>query len=250
MKMVFSNMYIEKKQIDTSTYNLYSPDSLKYITDSMCCNLTQKIIDLNLLFKVPYFRKLQINLFDEKEKFRNFIYELRGETKSLPEYATGTYDKGMINAFIEKDILVGSPRFLIKSCMLSHELFHIMYMELILKNDYSNRIVWFDEGMAQNFSGEKDELLNDEKFKNFYTKLYEDTKIFPNLNELKHGSAFCNENYNGYNLSYLAVRYLKETLTMDELHCLMSDFDKIRSIGNTILETAFEYYFNQIKRII
>ena len=29
-------------------------------------------------------------IFDDNEKFRNFIYEIRGENKSLPLYAKGT----------------------------------------------------------------------------------------------------------------------------------------------------------------
>ena len=40
------------------------------------------------------------NVFDDINKFREFIYDLRGENQTLPSYAKGTFDKGMINAFI------------------------------------------------------------------------------------------------------------------------------------------------------
>lgn len=43
-----------------------------------------------------------------------------------------------------------------------------MYMELVLKNNYSKRIIWFDEGMAQLFSGEFDSLNDENNFKDFY----------------------------------------------------------------------------------
>ena len=44
-------------------------------------------------------------------------------------------------------------------------------MKYILKNDYTKRIVWYDEGMAQLMSGEKDEHVNKERFKRFYLRV-------------------------------------------------------------------------------
>ena len=75
--------------------------------------------------------KIQINYFDSLEKFREYIYSLRGERKSLPEYATGTFDNGMINTFIKPNLFVGSPLYNKALYLANHELFHIMYQELI-----------------------------------------------------------------------------------------------------------------------
>ena len=36
-------------------------------------------------------------MFDDIEKFRNYIYDLRGEKESLPKYAIGTFDNGTVN---------------------------------------------------------------------------------------------------------------------------------------------------------
>ena len=77
-----------------------------------------------------------------------YIYHLRGEKESLPSYAKGTFDEGMINAFIEPNWLVGSPMYIKKLYLASHELFHIMYQELVWNKENKPRIVWFDEGMA------------------------------------------------------------------------------------------------------
>ena len=60
----------------------------------------------------------------------------------------------MVNAFIEPEIQLE------RIYTASHELVHILYLKYILNNDYDKRIVWYDEGMAQYVSGEKD-CLND-----------------------------------------------------------------------------------------
>lgn len=223
-------------------YILNSPQSLKYITDNMHDVLNDKIEQYKKIFKIKQLNPIQINYFDNIEEFRNFIYKIRGEKESLPEYATGTYDNGMINAFITPNIDINSNDYKIKLYLANHELFHILYMQYILKNDYQKRIVWYDEGMAQFLSGEMDELLDIEKFKKFYLKVKNNTLVIPNLNEIEHGTSFCNNNYNGYDLSYLCIRYLREIMTNEEFQNLMSNFPKIKEYGINIVENMFAYY--------
>ena len=223
-------------------YILNAPQSLKYITDNMHDILNDKIEQYKKIFKIKQLNPIQINYFDNLEEFRNFIYKIRGEKESLPEYATGTYDNGMINAFIKPNIDINSNDYKIKLYLANHELFHILYMQYILKNDYQKRIVWYDEGMAQFLSGEMDELLDIEKFKKFYLKVKNNTLVIPNLNEIEHGTSFCNNNYNGYDLSYLCIRYLREIMTNEEFQDLMSNFSKIKEYGINIVENMFAYY--------
>ena len=223
-------------------YILNSPQSLKYITDNMHDILNDKIEQYKKIFKIKQLNPIQINYFDNIEEFRNFIYKIRGEKESLPEYATGTYDNGMINAFITPNIDINSNDYKTKLYLANHELFHILYMQYILKNDYQKRIVWYDEGMAQFLSGEMDELLDIEKFKKFYLKVKNNTLVIPNLNEIEHGTSFCNNNYNGYDLSYLCIRYLREIMTNEEFQDLMSNFSKIKEYGINIVENMFAYY--------
>ena len=233
---------MEKLQYECNEYKLYSPDSLKYITDNMHNILLSKISEYKKLFNINHLEQIQINYFDDLNKFREFIYEIRGEKESLPEYARGTYDNGMINAYMPTNLNVDSQEYKYKLYNATHELFHIMYMKYILKNDYSKRIVWYDEGMAQYFSGENDYLLNEEKFKKYYLHVKENTKITPEINSLEHGNSFCNDNYDGYDLSYLAVRYLHDTLNKNDFKELMSNFDLIKKYGQTIINDMFLYY--------
>ena len=223
-------------------YILNAPQSLKYITDNMHDILNDKIEQYKKIFKIKQLNPIQINYCDNIGEFRNFIYKIRGEKESLPEYATGTYDNGMINAFIKPNIDINSNDYKIKLYLANHELFHILYMQYILKNDYQKRIVWYDEGMAQFLSGEMDELLDIEKFKKFYLKVKNNTLVIPNLNEIEHGTSFCNNNYNGYDLSYLCIRYLREIMTNEEFQDLMSNFSKIKEYGINIIENMFKYY--------
>lgn len=239
---------MEKLEIECKQYKLYSPDSLKYITDKMHEVLLSKIEKFKRLFDIDDFNQIQINYFDDLDTFRNFIFELRGEKSSLPEYARGTYDRGMINAFIENNIVIDSPLYNSKLYLASHELYHILYMKCVLQNDLSKKIVWYDEGMAQFMSGEKDKLLNDEEFKKFYERVKEKTKRIPNLNTIRDGNSFCNDEYNGYELSYLAIRYLNEVLNEDEFKGLMSDFEQIRYYGATVLNDMFEFYDKKLLR--
>ena len=229
-----------KIQKETEKYCLYCTDSLKDITLSILPKFEDKLEEYYKLFDINKYRKLRINYFDNIQEFRNFIFNIRKEN-TLPSYATGTYDEGMINAYISDDNI--NKKTLYTAC---HETFHIMYLELVLKNNYSKRIVWYDEGMAQFCSGEWDYLDNEERFKNFFNTVKSNTRIIPNLNDLQHGNQFCNNDYNGYYLSYIAIRYLNETLSKEKFRNLMKNFDEIKRIGENVITDAFEYYEEKI----
>ena len=231
---------MEKFNYDNELYKINYPKGLEELSRETARLLDVKIPEYKDFFCIDKIDKVQVNYFDDLDNFREFIYQLRSENISLPKYACGTYDNGMINAYID------SNNQLEKVYTASHELFHILYMQYILKNDYSKRIVWYDEGMAQFMSGQKNKYLDNEKFKSFYLRVKNCTKTLPKkFNSIDHGDSFCNEQYNGYDLSYLAVRYLFETLNYNDFKSLMSDFSKIKMFGETIIIKMFEYYDNK-----
>ena len=229
-----------QKIIESNICRINYSDSLQELAESTIKLLQIKIDEYKKLFNIQFDEQIVVNYFDNLEQFREFIYEIRGERKSLPKYAKGTYDDGMVNACIEPDTQLK------RLYTASHELFHILYMRYVLKNNYSKRIVWYDEGMAQFMSGEKDKYANEEKFKSFYLKVKENTKTIPNLNNLEHGNSFCNDQYNGYDLSYLSIRYLSEILNSEDFKKLMSDFSNIREYGNDIVTKMFSYFDKKI----
>ena len=232
---------MQVRQFENDNFVLYSPDSLNYITSDLENILTNSLEVYKMIFDVTNFRKVQINYFDDIDEFRKYIYDIRGEEESLPEYAKGTYDNGMINAYIEPDINENTPLYTRRKYNASHELFHVMYQELVLDKNNQNRIVWFDEGMAQFFSGEYYNEMT-AGFNEWFNEVRNNTKTIPNLNELDHGKGFKTEDYNGYDLSLLVVKYLIDELGMDEFKELIKDNKRILNYGNTIIENAFDYY--------
>lgn len=224
-------------------YQINCPDSLCELAELTSDLLNEKIDEYKLFFQIDEIGVVKCNYFDDLTEFREFIYELRGERESLPEYARGTYDGEMINAYIEPKNQKN------RLYTASHELFHILYLKYILHNDYSKRIVWYDEGMAQFMSGEKRKLSDEQRFKLYYNKVRKNTLLLPNMNELEHGNSFCNNQYDGYDLCYLAIKYLSEILDNNEFRNLMFDFDKIKKIGINILNDMFDYYDNKYLKV-
>lgn len=224
---------MEKVQFDNDNFILYAPDSLNIITEELEDILNSSFEFYKKLFGVDNFRKIQINFFDDLSKFRKFIYGLRGETESLPEYATGTFDQGMINMYLNPNIRKDSPNFNYYRYCASHELFHIMYQELGWEKLGMKRIVWFDEGMAQLFSGEYN--FTDNSYNKFLKKARETTKEIPNLNSILHGESFKNDKYNGYLLSLLAVKEIYDELGFEKFRELMYNEEAIKKYGVNIL---------------
>ncbi len=232
---------MEKKQFENDNFVLYAPDSLNYITKDMESILSDSLTLYKNIFDIDNFRKVQINYFDNIDDFRNYIYDIRGEKESLPEYAKSTFDKGMINAFIQPNIIEGTPLFNYKKYNASHELFHIMYQELIWEKNNQERIVWFDEGMAQFFSGENNNEMNT-GFNDWFNKVKFNTKMIPNLNNLNHGNDFETNDYSGYKLSLLAVKYLYDKLGFNEFKKIISDNNRIIELGENVIQEAFNFY--------
>lgn len=232
---------MEKKQFENNNFILYAPDSLRHVYYDL-----EKILDSTLelykkIFDVNNFRQVQINYFDDKEKFRNFIYDLRGEKDSLPDYAIGTYDNGMINAYIDPSITEEDEIFNKRVHLASHELFHIMYKELVFDKMNIKRIIWFDEGCAQFFSGEKEYEMN-EGFFTWYKGMRDTINNVENINNLSHGSNFKNDLYNGYDISLLAVKNIYERIGLDGIRSLLRNSNKILEYGENVLESANLFY--------
>ena len=120
---------------------------------------------------------------------------------------------------------------------LIHELIHYFYKYYVYGKD-KKRITWIDEGLAQFFSKQKDDLNNKEKYNLF---LEENLKFIDNinLNELNHNDRSFGNN-NGYNLSYIAIRHLYETHSHEEFVEIIKSEERLLEIGNTII--------NQIKK--
>ena len=222
---------------ENEDFMIFAADKLDDFTTDCIATITeqkQKILDF---LGLDRFRKVEVNLFDNQETFLNFIKKLRWSKAKIPEYCRGTYDNNMVNLSITTPI--ENPRKLMNAIL--HEFIHIIYN---LQTD--RRVVWLDEGLAMNLSGEKNGLLDDESLKSFITQKILPMNLPSDMNQLNHGAMFVNEEYNGYDLSYLAVRYLLETKSKNEIHEIIRNSDKALELGKDVLPCAMSYYSNKL----
>ena len=113
-----------------------------------------------------------------------------------------------------------------------HELIHHLYKYYVYGKD-NERITWVDEGLAQFFSGQKDYLKEEKTYKLFLEENLKDTDNI-DLNKLNHDDRSFGNN-NGYNLSYIAIRYLYETYNHEEFIDILKSKEKLLELGSTIL---------------
>ena len=170
---------------------------------------------------------LKVALFDI-EKQNSFIYgksDFSGFFNDIGAYA-------YINLYGEKN----------KECMfkgLMHELTHHLYKYYVYGKD-KKRITWVDEGIAQYISGQKEELLDDNTYNDFLKDNLKDIDQLE-LNKLNHDDRSFGKK-NGYNLSYIAIRYLFETNKHKDFIDIISDYDVLIKIGDSVLKGACSYY--------
>ena len=247
-----------KIQHESDSLKICAPDSLKFMVSDIVEYFNNNYTRILKFYHLESYNQYCINLFDDLQKFRNFIiFDMRNGNNTLPDYAVGTYDKGMCNQFVgfkkdEKGVYtvinnkveyISDKAYRRRIVTPIHELVHIIYPNNVIHGNVELRVVWIDEGLAQNLSGEYDYLDNDvNEFIKFYKNVKNETKIIPKLKGIKHGKDFRNENYDLYKLSYLAVRYLFETMSQEEIYDIIMDYEKSNEIGEHILNDMFEYF--------
>lgn len=170
--------------------------------------------------------KLLVVITDD-EKLANFVYGKSDFSGFFND--TGAFAYINLHGTKTKDYIIKS---------LIHEIIHHLYKYYVYGKD-KKRITWLDEGLAQYLSKQKD---YQENYQEFLLDNLKDKNI--NLNDLNHEDKSFGNN-NGYNLSYIAVRYLFEIYELKEINKIISDYDRIIEIGKTILDRAYKYYIEK-----
>ena len=231
---------MNKIQFDNNNFILYAPDSLSHVYKNLERILDERLELYKGLFDVDSFHKVEIYYFDNKEEFHQCLRALIGE-EAIPEYATGSFYKGNIYAYIDPSIKETDDMFTKREHLAAHELYHIMSEELIYSKTRQERITWFEEGCAQFFSGEKEREITTD-FADWFRKVKTETKEIPELNNLAHGSEFKTDDYNGYDLSLLAVKNLYDRLGYECFKRIMTNSSSILRNGEGIIEESFLFY--------
>lgn len=216
------DLKIEKEDI-----KIYCSKKLEKFSKEFIEYYKKDILRVKKLLKI----KEEVNLIvalSDNIKDVNFVY---GKS-DFSGFFTDTGAYAYINLNGEK-----SKEYMFKG--LIHELVHHLYKYYLFGSD-KNRITWVDEGLATFISNQKEELKDEDKYFEFLkTNLSENNII--NLNKLNHGDrSFGNKN--GYNLSYIAIRYLFETNSHQEFLNIIKDENKLLELGNDILTKVIEHY--------
>lgn len=239
----FKRFLLEEPIIENEDFAIYGEKDLEDVKVELLGALTTEKKRLLNFFKLDSFEKIPINLFSDHDTYLEFTRQFY---EPAP-YSKGNFTDGMINYTYDMSALGRLKRALI------HELARLLY-EHIWKGKYE-RILWLDEGLAQYLSGEKSLLEKEyDTFRGWYLSVIirRDKKI-PKIEFLKERGntygKFVDEefgSYNGYDLSYLMVRYIVDSGV--DMSTLLNDIDKIRTLENHILESAIEYY-NKLFRV-
>lgn len=216
-----------------------------FYMQSLLNELTKKYSIIQELYKSKaYLGVINIYLFDTKEEYDDFCYDI--DSLETPIYSTGSFTRNSVRyCFDNYDLSKGIDPFI---CGLLHELIHLNNINVY--GDELDRVLWLDEGIAQLFSGKYDILRNNEEiFLNFLTNIINREKEIPKIEYLKkHGTNYGefidmdHFSYNGYKISYLLVRYLFEKGI--DLISLLAKKDEIKDIEKNIMTEAINYYID------
>lgn len=245
MKTIFNNEEIE----------ILSSENLDYINDFIINATREKFDFYRKIFEVERLEKIRFVMYDSLEEFRNDYIKNNG--KIPPEYSRG-YFKSKTNTsyiVIDKVPIKNTPLWYKKIYTNSHEAFHLFYKKYIYGND---RIVWFDEGMAQFLSGENDNWLYDENKLRENFIIYNNSYIpIFNLNDRIQGNdsisdelIFKRDNvFDGYRTSLFIIKYLEETKGMNFIIQLMKNNDEILKLGENIIDEMRNYYLKKYELV-
>lgn len=227
----FYEIYIDKK------YEDFGKDVMNYST----VKLKEY---LNFFKEDKLLKKLKGSFFDNRKDFLTRIKYIAPNEGLPPEWATGCFYGGEAQILVDKDNLNKKFR------TLAHETFHIIFQKNIYEKFDIDRIVWLDESLAANFSGEVDEELTNGIFIE-YIKKYLNKENLPKMNDLdfKKGN-IKTEEYNAYHFFHIVGRYLRENMSNEELFEFIKNKKLILENGNTILNDSLEYFKNKYKMVV
>lgn len=220
--------------------------SFESIKDELMIYLNTKLKIIMNFFNLPYIHQIAIYLYDNKDEFynkTNYPYKIGPLAGAYNILGARVYAE--LNNINKKELI---------NC-IAHELAHILYQKYIREKGIKNRIIWFEEGLVRNLSGEFEHLLIKENLVEFLNKnIYNDDKEIPDITFLnKHGNTFGtfidNETnkYNGYTWSYLMVRFLLEQTSKETFDIIMRDKKRIEEIGQNLPKETYNYFKKNIK---
>ena len=107
-------------------------------------------------------------------------------------------------------------------------------------------VPWYEEGMKQFLSKDREYLNSKIEFRKFFLKVKKEIRFFPKLNELSEEELQYNRLFR--DLSYLAIRFFNEVMTEEDFRSLKYYSERIKKYGKKVLKDMFKYYTDKYKR--
>lgn len=221
-------------KIKNNNLTIYCSNGLEKFSNEFINYYNEKIEKIKEELSIFQETKIIVALTDDEEK-AGFVY---GKS-SFSGFFNDTGVFAYINLNGKK-----TKEYMFKGLM--HELTHHLYKYYVYGKE-NERITWVDEGLAQFFSGQKDDLKDDKTYKTFLEENLEySTNI--DLNKLNHNDRSFGNN-NGYNLSYIAIRFLYETHNHKEFIDIIKSKERLLELGDIIIVKIKKDYGFSIKTI-
>lgn len=209
--------------------------------------LNTKLEEVLSFFQIKYFTSINLFLFQNQSDYLKRYGTVTGQASLMGCYR---FDNAYVYADLTK---VPKEKFL--SCIM-HELIHIVYQNYVQEEGITKRVIWVSEGIAQNLSGEKNNLSDNNEFITFLQeRIFAEGKIIPDISYFsKYGNSFGTlvdtktQKYSGYDWSYLMIKYLQETLTSEEFQYFIRNYDYIKKYEHSILINTANYFQNILKK--
>ncbi len=225
---------------------LYGESKLQQYADDLMKRFSGKANYVNSSFDLDGPFSIDVYLFLDEEKFNKFIDE-QGDNITFEKYKKAAYGRDKIAILADGEKLVNKPFHYAN--VFAHAYVHLIFLYLNINRD---GILWYEEGLAQLLSGERGLLEDEELFKQtLLKKVFNEKWKIPMIENLWiHGNEvdnFDSNDYNGYTISYMLVRYLRDQELKGKfykkaLYPISNLSLKVKEIGKDIINRVYNYY--------
>lgn len=241
--------YVSDKPVfETDDFIIYTDENMDDYPKMVLDTLTEKKKDIITFFNLNKIDKVRIDIYNKKDNMYNHRKDIGLLTYNIG-LNSGFFGTNYVCSYsdlskVSKDKAIAN---------IVHEFIHSVYQDYVREKD--KRIVWLDEGLAQNLSGQLSDIEKDEElFKKWYLKeIINPDKEIPSVKYLhNHGTKYGEfvdketNKYNGYDISYLMVRYMLETYDKDKLQYLLRDYASVLEVEESILSETINYFNEKI----
>ncbi|MDE5587192.1 MAG: hypothetical protein K2I72_02335, partial [Bacilli bacterium] len=204
------NILLAEGKVGKTEIKLYGEYKIHQYAGILLSRFEIKLNCISDILSCSLMNDLDVYLFLNEVDYNQYVEEHYKESDQEP-YKKATFNEESIVILCDEDKL--KNKLFHYANVFAHVLVHMLFQSKpILAHD---RVLWYEEGLAQLLSGEKYSLEEKGKFKDFMLrKVFAEEWKVPSIEYLfEHGNKFGkfdSDDYNGYSISYMLIRYLRD----------------------------------------